>query len=52
MNENKFSFFKAPIRTLRPIKAINLKDAYNLIVGDEYEIRTIQLRGLSGDEAK
>lgn len=45
-----FSFFRAPINNITPHKSISLLDAYNYIVGNYAQNRTVELRKLTDEK--
>ena len=48
-----FSFYNRPIRSIRPVKTVNISDVFSLISGDTYKDATERLRNISnGNDAK
>ncbi len=43
--EHLFSFYKAPVNNLTPLKEITLEDVHKLIIGDKYRTIIDKLRG-------
>ena len=48
----KFSYFKAPIKNIKPYKSITIRDAYNYIVGPYAKERTEELRSLLANRSR
>ena len=45
-NFGHFSFFERPVKNVNPLKTINLKDVYDLIISDAYKANTNTLRSI------
>lgn len=50
MTKQTFSFYKAPIGNLKPLKEMNLIEAYDLIKSNEYEEITNKVRNAKNEE--
>jgi hypothetical protein len=52
MNDQLFSYFKAPVKNRKPYTTVTLRQVYNVIVGDYFKRQTERLRSLNEKSAK
>jgi hypothetical protein len=50
--DNKFSYFKAPVRNTKPLKKITLDEVHRLIISDDFKQVTNELRNIKDDAKK
>ncbi len=50
--DNKFSYFKAPVKNIIPLKEISLDEVYRLIISDDFKQVTNQFRNIKDDATR